>query len=77
MLPVPPSFRDGNDADPEAPSNSSSSLNTAKANVSANATLRRPPSALESGRRTSAMTSRARSRMEGAAVAGGERPKWR
>lgn len=73
MLPVPPSFRDGNDADSEAPTSSSSSL-------AANATLRRPPSALESGRRSSAMSSsRARSRMgmEGEAVAGGERPKWR
>jgi hypothetical protein len=63
MLPVPPSFRDGNDADSESPSSSST-------------TLRRPPSALESGRRSSAMTSRARSRL-GDAVAGGERPTWR
>lgn len=71
MLPVPPPFRDGNDADSESPCSSS---------ATANATLRRPPSALESsGRRSSAMTSRARSRMgiEGEAGAGGERPKWR
>jgi len=63
MLPVPPPFRDGNDADSESPSSSST-------------TLRRPPSAFESGRRSSAMTSRARSRL-GDAVAGGERPAWR
>jgi len=63
MLPVPPPFRDGNDADSESPSSSS-------------ATLRRPPSAFESGRRSSAMTSRARSRL-GDTVAGGERPTWR
>jgi hypothetical protein len=72
MLPVPPPFRDGNDADSEAPSTSS------YATATASASLRRPPSALESGRRSSAMSStRARSRMEGDAVAGGERPKWR
>lgn len=70
MLPVPPPFRDGNDADSESPCSSS-------ATASASATLRRPPSALESGRRSSAMTSRARSRMEGEAGTGGERPKWR
>ena len=62
MLPVPPPFRDGNDADSES---------TRSSSATATATLRRPPSALESGRRSSAMTSRARSRMEG------ERPKWR
>jgi hypothetical protein len=63
MLPVPPPFRDGNDADSE------SLLSDRE---------RRPPSALASGRRSSAMVSRARSRMEDVdAVGGGERPKWR
>jgi len=73
MLPVPPPFRDGNDADSESVE-ASSSCGTATA------TLRRPPSALESGRRSSAVVSRARSRLERESVgagAGAERPKWR
>lgn len=63
MLPVPPPFRDGNDADSE------SLLSDRE---------RRPPSVLASGRRSSAMVSRARSRMgESDAVGGGQRPSWR
>ncbi|KAM0717958.1 hypothetical protein Q7P37_006290 [Cladosporium fusiforme] len=65
MLPVPPSFRDGNDADSESPGKSSALA------------VRRPPSAfaLSSGRRSSA---RARSRLDdGDAGGGGDKPKWR
>lgn len=69
MLPVPPSFRDGNDADSESPPKPAFS------------SLRRPPSAfaLASGRRSSA---RARSRLEDhdavfGGAAGGAKPKWR
>jgi hypothetical protein len=63
MLPVPPSFRDGNEAD------SDSALGSLEVRS-------RPPSAMAaagaSGRRSSVMGSGARSRMEGE-----ERPKWR
>lgn len=65
MLPVPPSFRDGNDADSESLSPSSA------------AASRRPPSALAGGRRSSA---RARSRLGVEfedAVTGDVRSGWR
>jgi hypothetical protein len=65
MLPIPPSFRDGNDADSENLSPFSA------------AASRRPPSALASGRKSSA---RARSRLGMGfedAVAGDDRPVWR
>lgn len=68
MLPVPPSFRDGNDADSEGPS------------ISASAALRRPPSALASGRRSSALPARSRSRLDdavGGAAAAANKPRWR
>lgn len=66
MLPVPPSFRDGNDADSEAPA-------VARRPPSALAG-RRTPSAM-GGRRSSALPARAGSRLDDG---GGEgRPRWR
>lgn len=62
MLPVPPSFRDGNDADSECLSPSSAAVS------------RRPPSALASGRKSSA---RARSRLGLGGEDGDGRPVWR
>jgi hypothetical protein len=65
MLPVPPSFRDGNDADSESLSPSSAAIS------------RRSPSALAGGRRSSA---RARSRLGVEfedAVTGDVRSGWR